>query len=177
MISHPWHEVACGERTPSVCNAIIEIPKGSRAKYEIDKTTGLIKLDRVLRGSMAYPLHYGIIPKTLYDDGDPLDIMVIMQVTVVPLTLVSARIIGVMCMIDEGIPDHKIIAVAENDPSTFDINDINDLPKSLLAELKNFFENYTVLEGKSVQVPEFLHKKSAFAKIEYARRLYDDKFK
>jgi inorganic pyrophosphatase len=174
---HPWHDVLPHKDTPSVCHAIVEIPKGSRAKYEIDKPSGLIRLDRVLRGSMMYPLHYGIIPQTLFDDGDPLDVMIITQVTVVPLTLINARIIGVMRMIDQGIPDDKILAVAEGDPSVSSIYDIKDVPESLKLELKDFFENYTVLEGKSVQVPEFLNKKSAFAKIEYARKLYHQKFK
>ena len=174
---HPWHDISAHPNTPSVCHAVVEIPKGSRAKYEIDKPSGLIKLDRVLRGSMMYPLHYGIIPQTLFDDGDPLDVMIITQVTVVPLTLINARIIGVMQMIDQGIPDDKILAVAEGDPSVSDVFDINDLSESLKLELKDFFENYTVLEGKSVEVPAFLDKNSAFAKINYARKLYDQKFK
>jgi inorganic pyrophosphatase len=173
---HPWHDVSAHKHTPTICHAVVEIPKGSRAKYEIDKPTGLIKLDRVLHGSMAYPLHYGIIPQTLFDDGDPLDVMIITQVTVVPLTLINARIIGVMRMIDQGVPDDKILAVAEGDPSVSSIYDIKDVPEHLKLELKNFFENYTVLEGKSVQVPEFLDKKSAFTKIEYARKLYNQKF-
>ena len=173
---HPWHDISAHKDTPSVCHAVVEIPKGSRAKYEIDKPTGLIRLDRVLRGSMMYPLHYGIIPQTLFDDGDPLDVMIITQVTVVPLTLINARIIGVMRMIDQGIPDDKILAVAEGDPSVSSIYDIGDVPESLTLELKDFFENYTVLEGKSVQIPEFLDKASAFAKIEYARKLYNQKF-
>jgi inorganic pyrophosphatase len=174
---HPWHDISAHKNSPETCHAVVEIPKGSRAKYEIDKPTGLIKLDRVLHGSMVYPLHYGIIPQTLFDDGDPLDVMIITQVTVVPLTLINARIIGVMRMIDQGIPDDKILAVAEGDPSVSTIYDIEDVPQSLKLELKHFFENYTVLEGKSVQVPAFLDKKSAFAKIEYSRKLYDQKFK
>lgn len=176
-MSHPWHEVNVGKTPPSVVNAIIEIPKGSRAKYEIDKASGLIKLDRVLRGSMAYPLHYGIIPQSLFDDGDPLDIMVLMQVTVVPLTLVSCRVIGVMRMIDQGVADDKILAVAENDPSVSDIHDISDLSESFKLELKDFFENYTVLEGKKVEITGFLDRQKAADTIEYALKLYQQKFK
>ena len=177
MIKHPWHEVNVGKMPPSVVNAIIEIPKGSRAKYEIDKDSGLIKLDRVLRGSMMYPLHYGIIPQTLFDDGDPLDIMVLMQVTVVPLTLVSCRVIGVMRMIDQGVEDDKILAVAEGDPSVSDIQDVADLSESLKLELKDFFENYTVLEGKKVEITGFLDRQKAADAIEYSLKLYQQKFR
>jgi inorganic pyrophosphatase len=174
---HPWHDIEIGANAPDIVNAVVEIPKGSRAKYEIDKPSGLIRLDRVLRGSMMYPLHYGIIPQTVFDDGDPLDVMILTQVTVVPLTLINARIIGVMHMIDQGVEDDKILAVAVGDPSVADIHDINDLPESLKLELKDFFENYTVLEGKSVQIPSFSDKKTAFEKIRYAEKLYKMQFK
>lgn len=173
MIKHPWHEVAIGKNVPSIVNAVIEIPKGSRAKYEIDKASGLIKLDRVLYGSMMYPAHYGIIPQTLFDDGDPLDILVMTQVPLVPLTLVSVKVIGLMHMIDQGVPDDKIIAVAETDPSVSHINDITDLPQTFIDELKNFFENYTKLEGKEVQVPQFLNRDIAMKTIQYSIRLYN----
>jgi inorganic pyrophosphatase len=176
MIKHPWHEVATGKNVPAIVNAVIEIPKGSRAKYEIDKASGLIKLDRVLYGSMMYPAHYGIIPQTLFDDGDPLDILVLTQVPLVPLTLVSSRVIGVMRMIDQGVPDDKILAVAETDPSVSHIHDIEDLPQTFKDELKNFFENYTKLEGKDVQVPEFLNKKIAMKTIEHSINLYNRTF-
>ncbi len=176
MIKHPWHEVSKGKNPPSIVNAIIEIPKGSRAKYEIDKDSGLIKLDRVLYGSMMYPTHYGIIPQTLFDDGDPLDILVLTQVTLVPLTLVSTKVIGVMRMIDQGIPDDKIIAVVESDPSVSHINDIDELPHTFKEELRNFFENYTKLEGKTVTVPHFLNKEEAQNIIEYSIKLYEEKF-
>jgi inorganic pyrophosphatase len=176
MIKHPWHEVATGKKVPSIVNAVIEIPKGSRAKYEIDKASGLIKLDRVLYGSMMYPAHYGIIPQTLFDDGDPLDILVLTQVPLVPLTLVSSRVIGVMHMIDQGVPDDKIIAVAETDPSVSHIHDITDLPQTFIDELKNFFENYTKLEGKEVKVPEFLNRDVAMKTIDYSINLYNRTF-
>jgi inorganic pyrophosphatase len=177
MIAHPWHEVPVGDKAPSVVNAVVEIPKGSRAKYEIDKKTGLIKLDRVLYGSMMYPAHYGIIPQTLFDDGDPLDILIFTQVPLVPLTLVSVKVIGVMRMIDQGVPDDKILAVAATDPSVQGINDIADLPNHMLIELKNFFENYTKLEGKIVTVPEFLGKEAAYITIDRSIGLYDSNFK
>ncbi len=176
MIKHPWHEVRIGKKSPEIVNAVIEIPKGSRAKYEIDKESGLIKLDRVLYGSMMYPTHYGIIPQTLFDDGDPLDILILTQVVLVPLTLVSVKVIGVMRMIDQGVPDDKIIAVVSSDPAVSSMDDIDDLPQNLKDELKNFFENYTQLEGKVVSVPAFLDKKAAFETIEHSIDLYNKKF-
>lgn len=162
MIQHPWHEVSPGKSTPEYVNAIIEIPRGSRAKYEIDKESGLIKLDRVIYASMYYPLNYGFIPQTLGDDGDPLDIVVLTQVSVVPLCMIPSKVIGVMQMVDRGEADEKIIAVAEQDPSVSHINTVEDLPAYLLSELKHFFENYKTLENKKVVINEFLSRKDAF---------------
>lgn len=176
MIKHPWHEVKIGSKSPEIVNAVIEIPKGSRAKYEIDKESGLIKLDRVLYGSMIYPAHYGIIPQTLFDDGDPLDIMVLTQVTLVPLTLLSAKVIGVMRMIDQGVPDDKIIAVAASDPSVSHMENIEELSEIFKEELQNFFENYTRLEGKIVKVPHFLGKNAALETITRSINLYNKTF-
>ncbi len=176
MIQHPWHEVQIGERAPQIVNAVVEIPRGSPAKYEIDKASGLIRLDRTLHGSMVYPTHYGIIPQTVFDDGDPLDILLLLPQTVVPLTLVYARVVGVMRMIDQGIDDHKIIAVADNDHTQQHIQDIQDLDKSFLAELRDFFENYTNLEGKIVTVPEFWDKNKAFQVIEQSQKMYRQLF-
>ena len=166
MISHPWHEVPAGKNPPELINSIIEIPRGSRAKFEIDKETGLIKLDRVIYASMYYPLNYGFIPQTLGDDGDPLDIVVLTQVSVVPLCLIPSKVIGVMQMIDRGEADEKIIAVAEQDPSVSNISDIADLPNHLISELRHFFENYKTLENKKVVINEFLPRSDAFAVIE-----------
>jgi inorganic pyrophosphatase len=176
MVQHPWHEVSTGSNPPSVVNAIIEIPKGSRAKYEIDKESGLIKLDRVIYASMYYPLNYGFIPQTLGEDHDPLDIVVLTQVTVVPRCLISSKVIGVMQMIDRGEADDKIIAVAENDPSVSHINDIKDLPAHLLAELKHFFENYKTPENKKVVVDEIRSKEEAYAVIHKSIDFYKSTF-
>lgn len=172
MIKHPWHEVSAGRDLPEFVNGIIEIPRGSRAKFEIDKESGLIKLDRVIYASMYYPLNYGFIPQTLGEDGDPLDIVVLTQVSVVPLCLIPSKVIGVMQMIDRGEADEKIIAVAEQDPSVSHIADIGDLPDYLLSELRHFFENYKTLENKKVVINDFLSKEKAFQVVEASAKHY-----
>jgi inorganic pyrophosphatase len=177
MIKHPWHETSIGKNPPQKVNAIIEIPKGSRAKYEVDKESGLIKLDRVIYASMYYPLNYGFIPQTMGEDHDPLDIVVLTQVSVVPLCLIPSKVIGVMQMVDRGEADDKIIAVAEDDPSVSHINDVSDLPDYLRAEVTHFFENYKTLENKKVVIDQFLSKDSAYKIIEESIRYYKENFK
>lgn len=177
MIQHPWHEVAIGRKPPAFVNGIIEIPRGSRAKYEIDKESGLIKLDRVIYASMYYPLNYGFIPQTLGEDGDPLDIVVLTQVSVVPLCMIPSKVIGVMQMVDRGEADEKIIAVAEQDPSVSAIDNVEDLPPHLISELRHFFENYKTLESKKVVINEFLPKEQAFKVIETCVAEYRNKIR
>jgi inorganic pyrophosphatase len=177
MVQHPWHEVRIGTNPPEHLNAIIEIPRGSRAKYEIDKESGLIKLDRVIYASMYYPLNYGFIPQTLGEDHDPLDIVVLTQVSVVPRCLIPSKVIGVMRMIDRGEADDKIIAVAEQDASVSHIRDVSELPEFFRVELKHFFENYKTLENKKVVVDEFLGKAQAFPIIERSIQYYKENFK
>lgn len=172
MVLHPWHEVSIGRQVPEYVNALIEIPRGSRAKYEIDKESGLIKLDRVIYASMYYPLNYGFIPQTMGEDHDPLDIVVLTQVSVVPLCLIPSRVIGVMQMIDRGEADDKIIAVAEEDPSVNQIKDIHQLPEHLRAELTHFFENYKTLENKKVVIDQFLPKEKAHDIIDESIKFY-----
>jgi len=153
--SNPWHKVSVGPNPPEVVNAIIEIPKNTRAKYELDKESGLLRMDRVLYSSMYYPANYGFIPQTYCDDNDPLDILVLSQITVVPMCLISARVIGVMRMLDDGEHDDKIIAVAEHDMSVNHIERVSELPRHFFKELRNFFEDYKKLENKTVKVEDF----------------------
>jgi inorganic pyrophosphatase len=154
-LNNPWHGVSIGANQPDVVDGIIEIPKNTKAKYELDKDSGLLRMDRVLFSSMHYPANYGFIPQTYCDDNDPLDILVLSQIDIVPMCIVSAKVIGVMRMIDGGELDDKIIAVANDDVSVNHINDISELPKHTLDELKNFFEDYKKLEKKTVEVEDF----------------------
>ncbi len=176
MNFNPWHDVEIGENQPHIVNAIIEISKGSRTKYELDKKTGMLKLDRVLYSAVFYPANYGFIPKTLGDDHDPLDILVISQSDIVPLCMVRARVIGVMRMIDHGEGDDKIIAVAEDDVSMGNIQNIDQLPPYFVSELKHFFEEYKTLEQKTVLVEEFQGSEVAQESIMHAIENYNTVF-
>ena len=152
---NPWHDVEIGAKQPEIVQAIIEIPKGSRAKYELDKQSGMLRLDRVLYSSVHYPANYGFIAQTLGKDHDPLDILVLSQIDVQPLCIVRAKVIGVMRMIDAGEGDDKIIAVAADDVSVNHIDDIKQLPEHFNSELRHFFEEYKKLENKTVLVEDF----------------------
>jgi inorganic pyrophosphatase len=175
-VLHPWHGANFGSTAPEQVNALIEISKGSSCKYEIDKTTGLLKLDRVIYSSFHYPINYGFIPQTLGDDGDPLDILVLCSESINPLCLVKATVIGNMQMIDNGEKDDKIIAVATNDPSVNHLKDIADLPEHFTNVLKNYFENYKVLENKIVEIDDFQNKETAYKVIEDAIAMYKEHF-
>ena len=169
---HPWHDVTPGEDAPQDFNAVVEIPFGASVKYELDKISGLIKLDRVLYSAVYYPANYGFIPQTLAEDDDPLDVLVLCQETVVPLTLIHARTIGLMTMIDQGEKDHKIIAVATEDPEFNSYREAADMPSHRLIMLRRFFQDYTQLEGKVVEVDEILPAKMAYPIIEDALARY-----
>jgi len=175
-VNHPWHGVHYGENAPQNVNALIEIPQGSRAKYEVDKATGLLKLDRVIYSSFHYPVNYGFIPQTLGQDNDPLDILVLCSQSIQSLCLVEANIIGNMQMIDQGQVDDKIIAVAAKDPSVNHYQNINELPQHFLLELRNFFEQYKVLENKKVEIDNFQDKETAFRIINEAISFYKESF-
>ncbi|MBS1644704.1 MAG: inorganic diphosphatase [Bacteroidetes bacterium] len=176
MNFNPWHSVSFGTQVPDLVNAIIEIPKGSRAKYELDKTTGLLKLDRVLYSSVYYPANYGFIPQTYCDDNDPLDILVLSQIEMQPLCLVEAKVIGVMRMLDQGEADDKLIAVCAHDMSVNHINDISELPPHFIDELRHFFEEYKKLEQKVVQIAEFQNARLAKKILSHAINDYEAKF-
>ncbi len=175
-VLHPWHGAHYGEKAPQVVNGLIEIPQGSRCKYEIDKKTGLLKLDRVIYSSFHYPINYGFIPQTLGQDNDPLDILVMCSESIQPLCLVEATVIGNMQMIDTGVADDKIIAVAAKDPGVNYINSISELPKHFIAVLRNYFEQYKVLENKKVEIDDFQDKEAAYRVIDAAIALYKTNF-
>ena len=169
---HPWHDVTPGEDIPQEYNTIIEIPFGSSVKYELDKTSGMIKLDRVLYSAVYYPANYGFIPQTLAEDDDPLDVLVLCQETVVPLTLIHARAIGIMTMIDMGKKDHKVIAVATDDPEFNTYREAGEMPSHRLTMLRRFFQDYKQLEGKAVEVDEIQPAREAYPIIEDALTRY-----
>jgi len=171
---HPWHSIDPGIEAPLYVRSIIEIPKGSKGKYELDKESGLLRLDRVLFSSVHYPANYGFIPKTYCDDKDPLDILVICSIDVIPMCIIEAKVIGAMEMIDGEERDDKIIAVARHDMSVNYINDLSELPPHTLVELRRFFEDYKMLEHKDVIVEQFLPKEKAYEIVLEGFKLYKD---
>lgn len=176
-MTHPWHDIPAGEqdKLPLEFTAVIEIPTGSKVKYELDKKTGLIKLDRILYSAVHYPANYGFIPQTYAEDDDPLDVLVLCQEPVIPRTLVRAKAIGLMIMIDAGKPDHKILAVALDDPEYCSFNNADELPAHKLAMLKRFFLDYKILEGKDVEVEDMQSVDTALPIIEASLKRYKDR--
>lgn len=175
-LSNPFHAVSFGTRAPQFVQCIIEIPTGSKAKYEIDKESGLLRLDRVLFSSVHYPANYGFIPRTYCGDHDPLDILVFSQIAFEPLCIVESQVIGAMQMLDQGEHDDKIIAVAANDMSVNHFKDLSELPEHLLIELRRFFEDYKKLENKKVDIDKFLDRENAMMLVKSSIELYQKTF-
>lgn len=171
---HAWHDVSPGKELPRDFQSVIEIPLGSNVKYELDKQTGLLKVDRIIHSAVFYPANYGFIPQTYAEDNDPLDVLVLCQEPVQPLALIKARAIGLMTMIDSGATDDKIIAVATNDPEFSNYLEARDLPAHRLLVLKRFFQDYKQLEGKQVQVEEIRPAYAALSVIEKSLKRYQE---
>ena len=169
---HPVHDIEVPSDILTFIPTVIEIPKGSHLKYEVDKPTGLLRLDRVLYSSVHYPANYGFIPRTHADDGDPLDVLVLMHEPVEPLTIVRARPLGGLRMVDDKGGDDKIVAVSTHDPWFCDYTDQAQLPAHVMKEIRRFFEDYKTLENKAVVIDELLGAKEAVAIIRESLDLY-----
>lgn len=170
---HPVHDIEVPPDLAAYVPSVIEIPRGSHLKYEVDKPTGLLRLDRVLYSAVFYPANYGFIPRTHADDGDPLDILVLMQDPVEPLTIVRARALGGLRMTDDKGGDDKIIAVCIDDPAFAHYAEATELPPHVMRELDRFFRDYKVLEGKHSEVGDLYDKAEALAVIRRSREAYD----
>jgi inorganic pyrophosphatase len=174
---HPWHDIPVGDDAPWTFQAVIEIPKGSKVKYELDKASGHLRVDRVLYSSVVYPANYGFIPQTLGEDADPMDVLVLMQEPVYPLSIIRARPIGLMVMLDEGDRDDKIICTHLDDPEYANYTHIDQLPSHRMDELRRFFQDYKKLERKEVKVRNFHGPSEAIAAVEASIDRYKVKFR
>ena len=175
-IMNIWHDIAKDRISEKRFEVLIEIPKGSKCKYELDKETGILRLDRVLFTSTVYPANYGFIPRTLAPDNDPLDALVLCSDAIYPMTLVNCYPIGVIKMIDSGALDEKIIAIPFKDPTYNGYYDIQELPKHIFEEMMHFFEVYKTLEHKKTTVREIAHREDAIEIIKKCIKVYEDKF-
>lgn len=175
-MSNIWHDISPKRITPDDFMMVVEIPKGSKKKYELDKETGFLMLDRILHTSTHYPANYGFIPRTYGDDEDPLDVLLICSQSLEPLTLVRAYPIGVISMMDNGRDDEKIIAVAYNDPNYNNYTNIDQLPKHIFDEMRHFFSVYKNLENKETAVDEVSDRDAAIKVIDEAINRYIDNF-
>ncbi len=176
MSAHPWHGIEPFEKSLDIVNVIVEIPRGGKVKYELDNDSGLLRMDRVLFSAVHYPANYGFIPRTLAEDEDALDILVLCQEPVMPLALMAARPLGVMTMIDNHKLDHKIIALAADDVEYRGFNDLESLPGHRLELVRRFFLDYKILENKQVEVDEFAGLQQAHDVILSAIERYRDRF-
>ncbi len=175
-MSNIWHDISPKRITPEEFVCVVEIPKGSKKKYELDKETGFLMLDRILYTSTHYPANYGFIPRTFGDDGDPLDVLLLCAQTLDPLTLVKAYPIGVITMIDNGHNDEKIIAIPCNDPTYNHYTDIEQLPKHIFDEMRHFFKVYKNLENKETAVDEVQGREEAVKIVKEAIEHYVECF-
>ncbi|MEL6613316.1 MAG: inorganic diphosphatase [Bacteroidota bacterium] len=173
---HAWHDLDPGRDPGQQFNAVIEVPKGGTVKYELDKRTGLIRVDRVLYSAVYYPANYGFIPRTLGGDGDPLDVLVLMSESVDPLSVLRARVIGALPMVDDAGDDEKILAVCADDPGFAHIETLDDLPQHQRNQIERFFLDYKKLEGKTVKTRGYLNKEEATRVIEECIDRYTAKF-
>ncbi|HEY8429400.1 MAG TPA: inorganic diphosphatase [Sandaracinaceae bacterium] len=172
-MTHPWHDLPNPITSADhEFNVVIEIPKGSKVKYELDKPSGLLRVDRVLYSSVHYPANYGFLPRSYTGDGDPLDVLVLGNEPVVPMSIMLARAIGVVHMEDQGMRDDKIIAVHVHDPAFEEYGDIDDLPKHTMREIQRFFQDYKVLESKEVKIEEMGGAAEAKRVVREALELY-----
>jgi inorganic pyrophosphatase len=171
-----WHEISAGDDIPNIINVIVEIPKGSKNKYEIDKKNGLIKLDRAMKSAQDYPFDYGFVPQSLWDDGDALDVVLLTTYPLHPGILVEARPIAVMHMIDGGEGDDKVIAVPKNDPRWEEAHDLTDVNKHTIKEIKHFFETYKTIDGKKVEITGVEGREAAYEAVRKGLALYAEKF-
>ena len=175
MGPNPWHDVELGEHIERHFRCVIEIPKGSKIKYELDKKTGLLWLDRVLHSAVHYPANYGFLPQTFCEDGDPLDVLVLGQEPVVPLCVLRAKAIGVITMTDDKGRDDKVIAAHVDDPEYAHYRDISELPPHRLKEIQRFFLDYKVLEDNMVDIDHIRGRVDAENVVRDAVRLYRER--
>ncbi|MDP2837845.1 MAG: inorganic diphosphatase [Candidatus Moranbacteria bacterium] len=171
-----WHGIEAGKDVPNIINVIVEIPQGSKNKYEIDKETGLIKLDRAMKSAQDYPFDYGFVPQTLWEDGDALDVVLLTTYPLHPGILVEARPVAVMRMVDSGEGDDKIIAVPKNDVRFEEVHDLADINKHTIKEIQHFFETYKSIDGKSVVISGVEDREQALEAVKKGIALYQEKF-
>ena len=173
---HAWHDIPVGPDAPDEFNVVIEVSKGYKVKYELDKETGMLLVDRVLYSSMVYPENYGFVPRTLAEDGDPLDVLVLMQTLVLPMSILKVRPIGYLPMTDDGEEDDNLVCVHVDDPQYTHITQLADFGAHRIEEIKQFFREYKNLEGKEVEVGDAEGPERAVETIKKGMSLYDEKF-